>query len=53
MGKRRCSWNKNLASRIGGNMASIRKKLAQNVNDSKNTRMEIAGAGVMDNWRPD
>tara|TARA_R100001510_G_scaffold18131_1_gene15535 strand:+ start:2978 stop:3817 length:840 start_codon:yes stop_codon:yes gene_type:complete len=34
-------------------MASIRKKLATNVNDSKNTRMDIAGAGVMANWRPD
>ena len=34
-------------------MASIRKKLAQNENNSKNTRMDIAGAGVMANWRPD
>ena len=34
-------------------MASIRKKLQENVNDSKNTRMDLASAGVLGNWRPD
>jgi len=34
-------------------MASIRKNLKINENDSKNTRMDIAGAGVLANWRPD
>jgi SAM-dependent methyltransferase len=34
-------------------MASIRKKLKVNENDSKNTRMDIANAGVLGNWRPD
>lgn len=34
-------------------MASIRKKLLENLNDSKNTRMDIAGAGIQANWRPD
>lgn len=34
-------------------MASIRKKLTVNENDSKNTRMDIASAGVLGNWRPD
>jgi len=34
-------------------MASIRKKLAVNVHGSKNTRMNIASAGVLANWRPD
>jgi SAM-dependent methyltransferase len=34
-------------------MASIRKKLTINENDSKNTRMNIASAGVLGNWRPD
>ena len=34
-------------------MSSIRKKLLVNENDSKNTRMDIASAGVLANWRPD
>jgi len=34
-------------------MASIRKTLKINANDSKNTRMDIASAGVFANWRPD
>ena len=34
-------------------MASIRKKLTENVNDSKNTRMDIANANLLGNWRPD
>ena len=34
-------------------MSSIRKKLKVNENDSKNTRMNIATAGVLGNWRPD
>ena len=34
-------------------MSSIRKKLTVNENDSKNTRMDIASAGVLANWRPD
>jgi len=34
-------------------MASIRKRLAVNANDSKNTRMDIASAGTLANWRPD
>jgi len=34
-------------------MASIRKKLAVNANNSKNTRMDIASAGTLANWRPD
>jgi len=34
-------------------MASIRRKLAVNANDSKNTRMDIAMAGVLANWRTD
>jgi len=34
-------------------MSSIRKKLKVNENDSKNTRMDIATAGVLGNWRPD
>ena len=34
-------------------MASIRKKLTVNENDSKNTRMDLASAGVLGNWRPD
>ena len=34
-------------------MSSIRKKLKVNENDSKNTRMDIASAGVLGNWRPD
>ena len=34
-------------------MASIRKKIAVNANNSKNTRMDIAGAGTHANWRPD
>ena len=34
-------------------MSSIRKKLTVNENDSKNTRMNIASAGVLANWRPD
>ena len=34
-------------------MASIRKTLDQNVNDSKNTRMDIAGGNMLGNWRPD
>ena len=34
-------------------MASIRKTLKINENDSKNTRMDIDSAGVFANWRPD
>ena len=34
-------------------MSSIRKKLLVNENDSKNTRMDIASAGGLANWRPD
>ena len=34
-------------------MSSIRRKLKVNENDSKNTRMDIASAGVLGNWRPD
>ena len=34
-------------------MASIRRKLAVNANNSKNTRMDIASAGTLANWRPD
>jgi len=34
-------------------MASIRRKLKENINDSKNTRMDLASAGVLGNWRPD
>ena len=34
-------------------MSSIRKKLTVNENDSKNTRMDIASAGLLANWRPD
>ena len=34
-------------------MSSIRRKLKVNENDSKNTRMDIATAGVLGNWRPD
>ena len=34
-------------------MSSIRRKLKVNENDSKNTRMNIASAGVRGNWRPD
>ena len=34
-------------------MASQRFKLAANANNSKNTRMDIAGAGIMANWRTD
>jgi SAM-dependent methyltransferase len=34
-------------------MSSIRRKLTVNENDSKNTRMNIASAGVLGNWRPD
>jgi hypothetical protein len=34
-------------------MSSIRKKLTVNENDSKNTRMDLASAGVLGNWRPD
>lgn len=34
-------------------MSSIRRKLTVNENDSKNTRMNIASAGVLANWRPD
>ena len=37
----------------GRSMSSIRKKLTVNENDSKNTRMNIASAGVLGNWRPD
>jgi hypothetical protein len=33
-------------------MSSIRKKLTVNENDSKNTRMDLASAGVLGNWRP-
>tara|TARA_R110000744_G_scaffold4354_1_gene15767 strand:- start:113 stop:1033 length:921 start_codon:yes stop_codon:yes gene_type:complete len=34
-------------------MSSIRKKLTVNENNSKNTRMNLASAGVLGNWRPD
>lgn len=34
-------------------MASQRRKLKVNPNDSKNTRMDIAEAGILANWRPD
>ena len=34
-------------------MSSIRKKLTVNENESKNTRMDLASAGVLGNWRPD
>jgi hypothetical protein len=34
-------------------MSSIRRKLTVNENDSKNTRMDLATAGVTANWRPD
>tara|TARA_R110000824_G_scaffold61832_2_gene164095 strand:+ start:2081 stop:2935 length:855 start_codon:yes stop_codon:yes gene_type:complete len=34
-------------------MASIRKKLEENVNNSKNTRMDIASGNMLGNWRPD
>ena len=34
-------------------MASIRKTLEENINDSKNTRMDIAGGNMLGNWRPD
>jgi hypothetical protein len=34
-------------------MSSIRKKLTVNENDSKNTRMDLASAGVLGNWKPD
>lgn len=34
-------------------MSSIRRVLEHNENDSKNTRMDIASAGVLANWRPD
>lgn len=34
-------------------MPSIRKRLSENINDSKNTRMDILGAGIRANWRPD
>lgn len=34
-------------------MASIRKKLSKNINNSSNTRMDLASAGVLGNWRPD
>ena len=34
-------------------MASIRKTLDINVNDSKNTRMDIANGNMLGNWRPD
>jgi hypothetical protein len=39
---------------VGGfTMSSIRRKLTVNENDSKNTRMDIASAGILANWRPD
>jgi len=39
---------------VGGyTVSSIRRKLTVNENDSKNTRMDIASAGVLANWRPD
>ena len=38
---------------VGGTMSSIRRKLKVNENDSKNTRMDLASAGVLGNWRPD
>lgn len=34
-------------------MPSIRKKLKENINSSKNTRMDIMGAGIFADWRPD
>ncbi len=34
-------------------MTSIRKRVAQNVNASKNTRMDIATAGCIGDWRAD
>lgn len=34
-------------------MASIRKKLVENINNSSNTRMDLASAGILGNWRPD
>jgi SAM-dependent methyltransferase len=34
-------------------MASIRKKLSENINNSSNTRMDLASAGILGNWRPD
>jgi len=34
-------------------VSSIRRTLTVNENDSKNTRMDIASAGVLANWRPD
>ena len=34
-------------------MSSIRRKLTVNENDSKNTRMDLASAGILGNWRPD
>ena len=34
-------------------MASIRKTLEENVNDSKNTRMDISSGNMLGNWRPD
>jgi len=34
-------------------MSSIRRKLTVNENDSKNTRMDLASAGILANWRPD
>jgi len=34
-------------------MASIRKTLEENVNDSKNTRMDITSGNMLGNWRPD
>ena len=34
-------------------MSSIRRKLKVNENASKNTRMDLASAGVLGNWRPD
>ena len=34
-------------------MASIRKKLEENANNSKNTRMDIASGNMLGNWRPD
>lgn len=34
-------------------MASQRRKLIENANGSKNTRMDILSAGIQANWRPD
>jgi len=34
-------------------MPSIRRKLVENLNDSRNTRMNIAHAGVYASWKPD